>query len=137
MASNTFARISSPNYSKDDPRYTRTFAEELAATQALTNNDLKNFYKKFYGGTTASTGAIVGDFDAKEVEKALKSVPDEFRLAVILSDVEEMSYQEIADATGVPIGTVRSRIARGRAMLRRSLESYALKEGFIKEGEDL
>jgi RNA polymerase sigma-70 factor (ECF subfamily) len=72
-----------------------------------------------------------------EVEKALKSVPDEFRLAVILSDVEEMSYQEIADATGVPIGTVRSRIARGRAMLRRSLESYALKEGFIKEGEDL
>ncbi len=72
-----------------------------------------------------------------EVEKALKSVPEEFRLAVILSDVEEMSYQEIADATGVPIGTVRSRIARGRAMLRRSLESYALKEGFIKEGEDL
>ena len=72
-----------------------------------------------------------------EVEKALKSVPDEFRLAVILSDVEEMSYQEIADTTGVPIGTVRSRIARGRAMLRRSLESYALKEGFIKEGEDL
>ena len=72
-----------------------------------------------------------------EVENALKKLPDEFRIAVVLSDIEQMSYQEIADATEVPIGTVRSRIARGRAMLRRQLESYALKEGFIKEGTDL
>jgi RNA polymerase sigma-70 factor, ECF subfamily len=72
-----------------------------------------------------------------EVESALKKLPDEFRIAVILSDIEEMSYQEIADATDVPIGTVRSRIARGRAMLRRLLESYALNEGFIKEVTDL
>lgn len=70
-----------------------------------------------------------------EVEAALKKLPDEFRLAVLLSDVEEMSYQEIADATEVPIGTVRSRIARGRAMLRQQLEVYARKEGFIKEGD--
>ena len=72
-----------------------------------------------------------------EVEGALKRLPDEFRIAVLLSDIEQMSYQEIADITEVPIGTVRSRIARGRAMLRRLLESYALKEGFIKEGNDL
>ena len=72
-----------------------------------------------------------------EVETALRKLPDEFRLAVVLSDIEEMSYQEIAEATEVPIGTVRSRIARGRAMLRRFLENYALKEGFIKEGHDL
>lgn len=70
-----------------------------------------------------------------EVEQALKKLPDEFRIAVLLSDVEEMSYQEIADATEVPIGTVRSRIARGRSMLRQQLEAYARKEGFIKEGE--
>lgn len=72
-----------------------------------------------------------------EVEAALKRLPDEFRIAVILSDIEEMSYQEIADATEVPIGTVRSRIARGRAMLRRSLENYARKEGFVKEGDEI
>jgi RNA polymerase sigma-70 factor (ECF subfamily) len=72
-----------------------------------------------------------------EVENALRKLPEEFRLAVVLSDIEEMSYQEIAEATEVPIGTVRSRIARGRAMLRRNLENYALKEGFIKEGYDL
>ena len=71
-----------------------------------------------------------------EVEEALAKVPEDFRLAVILSDVEGLSYQEIADATGVPIGTVRSRIARGRAALRRQLEDYARREGFIKAGTD-
>ena len=69
-----------------------------------------------------------------EVEEALGKVPDDFRLAVVLSDIEGMSYQEIADATNVPIGTVRSRLARGRAILRRELEQYALREGYLKQG---
>ena len=68
----------------------------------------------------------------QEVEAALGKVPEDFRLAVILSDIEGLTYQEIADATEVPIGTVRSRIARGRALLRRSLETYALREGILK-----
>ncbi|MBX3117695.1 MAG: sigma-70 family RNA polymerase sigma factor [Fimbriimonadaceae bacterium] len=68
-----------------------------------------------------------------EVEEALAKVPEDFRLAVILSDIEGMSYQEIADATNVPIGTVRSRLARGRALLRKSLEAYARVEGYLKE----
>lgn len=67
-----------------------------------------------------------------EVENALGHVPEDFRIAVLLSDIEGLSYQEIAEATEVPIGTVRSRIARGRALLRRSLEGYALREGIIK-----
>jgi len=69
-----------------------------------------------------------------EVETALANVPEDFRLAVILSDIEGMSYQEIADATNVPIGTVRSRLARGRAILRKQLETFAIKEGFLREG---
>jgi RNA polymerase sigma-70 factor (ECF subfamily) len=71
-----------------------------------------------------------------EVETALAKVPEDFRLAVILSDIEGMSYQEIADATGVPIGTVRSRLARGRSMLRKALEEYATREGYLKQGAD-
>jgi len=69
-----------------------------------------------------------------EVERALNQVPEDFRIAVILSDIEELSYQEIADITEVPIGTVRSRIARGRSILRRLLAEYAMKEGIIKQG---
>lgn len=71
-----------------------------------------------------------------EIEEALAKVPVDFRMAVILSDMEELSYQEIADAMNVPIGTVRSRIARGRSMLRKSLEEFAVREGFIKEGTE-
>jgi RNA polymerase sigma-70 factor, ECF subfamily len=66
-----------------------------------------------------------------EVEEALAKVPEDFRLAVVLSDIEGMSYQEIADATDTPIGTVRSRLARGRAMLRKSLDQFARKEGYL------
>jgi RNA polymerase sigma-70 factor (ECF subfamily) len=67
-----------------------------------------------------------------EIEEALASVPIDFRTAVILSDIEGLSYQEIADATTVPVGTVRSRLARGRSMMRKALEQYALREGYIK-----
>mgnify|MGYP000911179331 CR=1 FL=1 len=70
-----------------------------------------------------------------EVEEALGKVPDDFRIAVVLSDLEGMSYQEIADATGVPIGTVRSRLARGRALLRRMLKEYAMREGYVSAAE--
>jgi RNA polymerase sigma-70 factor (ECF subfamily) len=69
-----------------------------------------------------------------EVEDALAKVPDVFRTAVILSDIEGMSYDEVAEATDVPVGTVRSRLARGRAILRRELERFAREEGYIKDG---
>ncbi|HXH61885.1 MAG TPA: sigma-70 family RNA polymerase sigma factor [Fimbriimonadaceae bacterium] len=69
-----------------------------------------------------------------EVERALAEVPDVFRTAVILSDIEGMSYDEVAEATDVPVGTVRSRLARGRAILRGLLESYALERGYLKHG---
>jgi len=69
-----------------------------------------------------------------EIEEALTKVPEDFRLAVMLSDLEGLSYQEIADITQVPIGTVRSRIARGRSILRKALEKYALREGYLRNG---
>jgi RNA polymerase sigma-70 factor (ECF subfamily) len=71
-----------------------------------------------------------------EVEQALAAVPPDFRTAVILSDIEGLSYQEIAEATHVPIGTVRSRLARGRSMMRKALEQYALREGYLKQGSE-
>ena len=78
--------------------------------------------------------AIFDHLVGAEVEEALAKVPTDFRIAVLLSDVEGMSYQEIAGITGVPIGTVRSRIARGRAILRRQLTEFAKKEGYLKQG---
>ena len=56
-----------------------------------------------------------------EVQRALGDLPDDFRVPVVLCDVSDLSYEQIAETTGVPIGTVRSRIHRGRRMLRAAL----------------
>ncbi|PJJ56709.1 RNA polymerase sigma-70 factor (ECF subfamily) [Mumia flava] len=60
-----------------------------------------------------------------DVEQALTALPEEFRVAVVLCDIEGLSYEEIADVLGVKIGTVRSRIHRGRKHLRAALEHRA------------
>lgn len=66
-----------------------------------------------------------------DVSKALEAVPAEFRAAVILSDLRGFSYKEIADMMKTPIGTVMSRLFRGRRMLRKSLSVFAVEEGYI------
>jgi RNA polymerase sigma-70 factor (ECF subfamily) len=68
-----------------------------------------------------------------EVQRALDELPAEFRLAVVLSDVEELSYKEIADAMGCPIGTVMSRLHRGRRMLQKSLREHAVAMGIVSD----
>jgi RNA polymerase sigma-70 factor (ECF subfamily) len=72
---------------------------------------------------------------AGEVGRALDALPAEFKLAVMLCDVEEFSYEEIADIMQCPIGTVMSRLHRGRQLLQKALYSHALAMGIVK-GED-
>ena len=68
-----------------------------------------------------------------EVQRALDDLPDEFRLAVVLSDIEELSYKEIADVMGCPIGTVMSRLHRGRKLLQKTLREHAEALGILSE----
>lgn len=71
----------------------------------------------------------------QEVRDAVQALPSHYRLAVLLADVEGFSYKEIAAILGVPMGTVMSRIARGRKLLQRSLFTYAQQHGMLG-GED-
>jgi len=66
-----------------------------------------------------------------EISEALDELPDEFRLAVLLADVQELSYREIADIMGCPIGTVMSRLHRGRRLLKSRLYEHALAMGIV------
>jgi RNA polymerase sigma-70 factor (ECF subfamily) len=70
-----------------------------------------------------------------DVERALKALPLPFREAVVLADLEGLSYREIAEALGCPIGTVMSRLSRGRSLLRRGLRRFAREHGYTRDAE--
>lgn len=72
LGQNLYARISSPAYAKDDPRYTMTFAEETEAVKAVTLDQVKEFHKSFYGASHA-TAAVSGDFDQNEIREVLNA----------------------------------------------------------------
>ncbi|MFY8002620.1 MAG: sigma-70 family RNA polymerase sigma factor [Candidatus Nanopelagicaceae bacterium] len=70
-----------------------------------------------------------------DIKRALAEIPEEFRIAVYLADVEGFSYKEIAEIVGVPTGTVMSRLHRGRKQLREKLTDYARELGYVKGGK--
>ncbi len=68
----------------------------------------------------------------QEVLGALFELPEEYSTVIVLSDIEGISYKEISEILGIPIGTVRSRLSRGRRLLRGSLYQYARGRGYTK-----
>ena len=86
------------------------------------------------GRTTRSAEAeAIDHLPDSDVKEALQSIPEDFRLAVYLADVEGFAYQEIADIMKTPVGTVMSRLHRGRRLLRERLADYARQRGFSEE----
>ncbi len=66
-----------------------------------------------------------------DIKHAIESLPLEYREVILLSDVEELSYKDISEIANVPVGTVKSRLNRGRKLLQKSLWEYAKDRGFI------
>ena len=75
---------------------------------------------------------VLSQYLDEDVYTALKDLPPNFRMAIILADIEGLSYKEIADVLQIPIGTVMSRISRARRQLQKSLWQYAKDRGYIK-----
>ena len=70
----------------------------------------------------------------EDVQRALDALPDEYRMVVILADLEDFSYQEIADILEIPVGTVMSRLYRARRRLEAEMLRYAQEHGYIRSG---
>jgi RNA polymerase sigma-70 factor (ECF subfamily) len=75
---------------------------------------------------------LLTEFLSEDVRRALDRLPEEFRTAVVLCDLEEFSYKEIAEIMECPVGTVMSRLHRGRRMLQEALRGYAQQQGIGK-----
>lgn len=71
-------------------------------------------------------------FIDEEVSRAVEQLPPDFREVVVLSDIEGLNYAEIAEVTGVPLGTVKSRLYRGRRQLQKVLYDYAVEMGYLR-----
>ncbi len=71
----------------------------------------------------------------EDVQRALDDLPPDYRMAVLLADLEDFSYKEIADILEIPVGTVMSRLYRGRRALEAAMLSYAREHGYLPSGQ--
>jgi RNA polymerase sigma-70 factor, ECF subfamily len=114
--------------------YINRYRKETREPGKVDYGEVENFYDSIRAESTDTNdlqeklfGNILGD----EVTHALQSLPEDFRTVVILADIEALSYEEIAEFLNCPIGTVRSRLHRGRKILQTQLYDYARERGLI------
>jgi RNA polymerase sigma-70 factor (ECF subfamily) len=116
--------------------YINRYRKETKEPDKVDYEDIENFYNTIRAESTDPNDLqkqLYGNLLGDEVTKALQGLPDDFRTVVILCDIEGMTYEEIAEFVECPIGTVRSRLHRGRKLLQAELFEYAKKQGMIKD----
>ena len=114
--------------------YINRYRKETKEPETVDYENIQNFYNTIRSESTDPNDLqekIFGGLLEDDVARALESLPEDFRTVVILCDIEGLTYEEIAEFVDCPIGTVRSRLHRGRKMLRTILFDYAKKRGFV------
>ncbi|MGI8575431.1 MAG: sigma-70 family RNA polymerase sigma factor [Egibacteraceae bacterium] len=114
--------------------YINTYRKEQRRPDEVSSDAYEDFslYDRIPSTTSASAESkVLERLTDEEVKQALADLPDQFRMAVYLADVEGFSYAEIAEIMGTPIGTVMSRLHRGRSGLQKALYDFARQRGLV------
>jgi RNA polymerase sigma-70 factor (ECF subfamily) len=116
--------------------YINRYRKETREPGMVDYDDVENFYDSIRDDSTDSNDPqkrMYSNMLSDEVTEALQSLPEDFRTVVILCDIEGLMYDEISEFLNCPIGTVRSRLHRGRKMLEEKLYNYAKDRGIITD----
>ena len=104
------------------------------SAEELTDGQLLDIETRGAGGVRSAESEALERLGDEDINEALASLPEDFRTAVYLADVEGFSYKEIAEIMETPVGTVMSRVHRGRKSLRGLLTQYAQERGLLSVG---
>lgn len=117
--------------------FINSYRKKQREPQTVSDEEIEDWYlysKVVEGGAERSAeSAVIEALPDEEVQAALQSLPEQFRVAVLLADVDGFSYKEIAEITGVPIGTVMSRLHRGRKALEKALWEAVRERGLVRD----
>ena len=105
--------------------YRRSAREQVAATSEAFDQAVEGQSLLADAARNNPEDLLAGRMLGRQIEKALDALPTEFREALLLVDVQELNYQEVAEVLEIPLGTVKSRVSRGRALMREALHELA------------
>ena len=116
--------------------YINNYRKKSKKPQEVDYDEVATFYETIRAERTETSDLedkMFRELIDDELSQALDNIPEDFRTVVLLCDVEDFTYEEIANMLDVPIGTIRSRLHRGRNLLKAELMDYAAKRGYASD----